>query len=223
VVFDADGTLWRDDLGEDFLRHLARERHFGARSSEVYTEYERRLRDSPADAFGFAVGAMSGLEVATVERIATAFFHERFEARVFRFVRPLFQRLTRSGYVLWICSASPRLVVIPGAASLGIPAGRVIGVECEVRDGRLTSDIKLPVPCGDGKRVWLNRCGVAPMVAVGNGELDLEMLASAGSAVVIAPHGADDTRLVSEARARGWPILRVDAALDESEASAQRS
>ena len=53
VAFDADGTLWRGDVGEDLLRFLAAQgklpRYRNRRG--VYEEYERRVAKDPADAY----------------------------------------------------------------------------------------------------------------------------------------------------------------------------
>lgn len=208
VVFDADGTLWRGDVGEDFLRFLAQQRRLGARSDGCYARYEALLSASPARAYGFAVEVMGGLDEAELSAWCADFFERRYAGRVFPFVRPLLARLSGAGFVPWICSASPRWTVIPGAAALGIPAGRVIGVDCAVESGRLTGEVAQPVPCGPGKVTWLERRGVKAALAVGNGDLDLDMLAAAERAIVVAPLDSENG-LVAEGRRRGWPILRA--------------
>ncbi|MEW5737782.1 MAG: HAD family hydrolase [Myxococcota bacterium] len=209
VVFDADGTLWRGDVGEDLLRLLGQRRLLGARSDGVYAKYEQLLERDHAAAYAFAVEVMAGLEEALLRRVCDEFFRTRYEGRIFRFVRPLLASLSAAGFVPWICSASPRWAVLPGARSLGIPDEHVIGVSCEVVDGRLSGQVLLPVTCGPGKVEWLRRRQVAPVLAFGNGELDLDMLAFAANAIVVAPHGGPDNSLVAEGKRRGWPILRA--------------
>jgi phosphoserine phosphatase len=80
-----------------------------------------------------------------------------------------------------------------------VPKSRVIAVDPGVR----------PIPCGEGKVLHLKAKGIRPALAVGNGELDLPMLAWAAKAVVVAPRGGPDNRLVEAALARSWPVLRV--------------
>jgi phosphoserine phosphatase len=106
----------------------------------------------------------------------------------------------------WVCSASPRWTVLPGARALGISEGRVIGVTCDVEEGALVLPVHEPVPCGPGKVARLKERRLAPALAVGNGDLDLDMLAFADLALAVTPPDAEN-HLVRQARARGWPIL----------------
>lgn len=209
VVFDADGTLWRGDVGEDLLRLLGQQRLLGPQSDGVYARYEQILADDHPAAYAFAVEVLKGFDEAELQRRCDDFFAERYLGRIFRFVRPLLARLTEAGFVPWICSASPRWAVLPGARALGIDAARVIGVSCDVVDGLLSGRVHQPVTCGPGKVTWLQRHGVMPVLAFGNGDLDVDMLAASARAVVVAPLDGPDNSLVAEAKRRGWPILRA--------------
>jgi phosphoserine phosphatase len=209
VVFDADGTLWRGDVGEDLLRLLGQRRMLGPASDGVSAKYERLLEADHPAAYAFAVEVMAGLDEQELQRTCDEFFAQRYEGRIFRFVRPLLASLTGAGFVPWIVSASPRWAVLPGARSLGVEARHVIGVCCDVVDGKLSGNVLLPVACGPGKVEWLARHRVTPVLAFGNGDLDLDMLAAAKAAVVVAPHGGPDNGLVAEGKRRGWPILRT--------------
>jgi len=202
VVFDADGTLWRGDVGEDFLRYAIHRRLFEA----SYERYEALLTQSPARAYAYCVEVMGALPLAELESHCASFFTARFHGRIFGFVRPLLARLSAAGCPVWICSASPRWIVVPGALALGIPAARVIGVTCEVKDGKLTGEVEQPVPVGPGKVSWLQRLSLTPALAVGNGDFDLEMLEFARHALVVSPPDSQN-QLVLGALARGWPIL----------------
>lgn len=202
VVFDADGTLWRGDVGEDFLRFAIHRGLFAA----SYETYERLLSQSAPRAYAYCVEVMNDQAEEELAQRCAAFFTERFTGKIFPFVRPLLARLEQAGCPVWICSASPRWAVLPGAAALGIPASQVIGVTCPVLAGRLTGAVDQPVPVGPGKVTWLERRQLAPALAVGNGDFDLDMLAFAQHALVISPPDSRN-HLVAEAQARGWPIL----------------
>jgi phosphatidylglycerophosphatase C len=204
VVFDADGTLWRGDVGEDFLRYAIHRGLFEA----SYERYEALLSESPARAYAYCVEVMADHPEAELEQACAAFFAERFSGRIFGFVRPLLARLKQAGCPLWICSASPRWIVVPGAIALGIPASQVIGVTCAVKDGRLTGAVEQPVPVGPGKVAWLKRFELTPALGVGNGDFDVDMLEFSKHGLVISP---PDSRngLVLGAHARGWPILNA--------------
>lgn len=204
VVFDADGTLWRGDVGEDFLRHALHRGLFPG----TFARYEALLEVSPARAYAYCVEAMAGLEQAELQQACDAFFEGRYRGRVFPWVRPFLAALREAGCTPWICSASPRWTVLPGAVALGIDPAHVIGVTCALEGSRLSGVVDLPVPVGGGKVTWLQRRGVSPALAVGNGDFDLDMLAFAARALVISPPDSEN-QLVREARARGWPILSV--------------
>jgi phosphoserine phosphatase len=206
VVFDADGTLWRGDVGEDFLRFATHRRLLPG--PHEYAQYEAHLERSPAYAYGWCVEILNGMEEAKLQEHCDRFFAERFSGRVFPFVRPLLEKLRAAGCTPWICSASPRWAVLPGARALGIEAEHVIGVTCPATGGLLTGAVDQPVPVGPGKVTWLERRGVKPALAVGNGDFDVDMLAAAERALVIAPPDSDNG-LVRQAKQRGWPILRA--------------
>ncbi|MBK7860176.1 MAG: haloacid dehalogenase-like hydrolase [Archangiaceae bacterium] len=191
VVFDADGTLWRGDVGDELVRDLG---HFD--------EYQRRVHADPIAGYTWAAEILFGLEEAEVLERCTRLFARQ---EVFGFVRPLLQRL--EGAQVFIVSASPRWAVLPGAAALGIAPERVIAVDAPVSGGRI-GRVRTPIPCGEGKVHHLETLGLEPVLAFGNGDLDAPMLRHARAAVVVAPHGGPDNHLVQLAVARRWPILR---------------
>ncbi len=208
VCFDADGTLWRGDVGEDFLRFLVAEdrlpAHRGQRS--LYQRYERIHDVDPVAAYAFAVEAMAGLEEATLEGWCRDFYQARFAGRLFPFTRPLLDALGAAGYVPWLVSASPRWLVEAAARALGL--AHVIAVDAEVEAGQLTERVRRPVPAGMGKVQRLQQQGIAPVFAAGNGNLDLPMLEFAQARLVVAGWDDPGNHLVQTAVERGWPVQR---------------
>lgn len=209
AVFDADGTLWRGDVGEDLLRYLGANGLLPNAPPNVYARYEAICASDPVTAYGYAVQVMAGLEEARLRQLCESFFTQRFAGRVFPFVAPLFEVLSRAGVDVWICSASPRWIVEAGAVVLGVPTRQVLGVDAEVTHGTLTDRLKLPVTAGPGKVAWLTKAGVRPGFAAGNGELDRDMLEAAPHRLVIAPPDGPENALVRLGRAQGWPILKT--------------
>ncbi|MDP3235143.1 MAG: haloacid dehalogenase-like hydrolase [Myxococcales bacterium] len=206
AVFDADGTLWRGDVGEDLLRYLAATRLV---VSDAYARYDALVEHAPVEAYGYAVQVMAGLREAELQAVCTTFFAQRYFGRVFPFVRPLFDVLRHAAVTPWLCSASPRWIVEAGAKVLGVEPEHVIGVDAEVEAGVLTDRLRLPVTAGPGKVEWLSRRGVTPGFSAGNGELDLDMLQAARHRLVIAPPDGVENGLVRHARRSGWPILKT--------------
>jgi len=206
AVFDADGTLWRGDVGEDLLRYLAARQIV---RSDAYAHYDAVLERSPTEAYGYAVQVMAGLHQAELEATCATFFIQRYQGRIFSFVRPLFDVLRTAGVTPWICSASPRWIVEAGARSLGLEPAHVIGVDADVEAGLLTERLRLPVTAGPGKVEWLSRRGVQPGFAAGNGELDVDMLQAARHRLVVAPFDGAENALVRHGRSSGWSILKT--------------
>ncbi len=208
VCFDADGTLWRGDVGEDLLRFLVAEDRLPAHPGErdLYARYDRLHEARPIEAYAFAVEAMAGLDEQRLKQWCEKFFADRFLGRLFGFARPLLAAFTAAGYQPWIVSASPRWIVEAGAIALGVT--QWIAVDCELEAGALTGRVKRPLPAGEGKVALLQQAGVKPVFAAGNGELDLPMLEFASTRLVVAPWGDEGNQLVRTAEARGWPVQR---------------
>jgi len=208
VCFDADGTLWRGDVGEDLLRFLAANDRLPLHQGErdVYARYEQLHEVDPAAAYAFAVEVMAGLEEAVLSGWCADFYAQRFAGRLFPFARPLLQAFAAAGYVPWIVSASPRWAVEAGARALGV--AQVIAVDTALQAGALTTAVVRPVPAGEGKVFQLKQRGLTPVFAAGNGALDLPMLELASHRLVIAPWDDPGNALVQAALARKWPVQR---------------
>ena len=208
VCFDADGTIWRGDVGEDLLRFLVAEDRLPAHKGErdLYQRYETIHDVDPPAAYAFAVEAMAGLEETTLIGWCREFFSRRFAGRLFPFSRPLLEAFTAAGYVPWLVSASPRWIVEAGALALGV--ANVIAVDAELDAGRLTRRVRQPVPAGIGKVELLKQRGLTPAFAAGNGNLDLPLLEFAPVRLVVAPWDDPGNNLVRVGVARGWPVQR---------------
>ncbi|MBS1154002.1 MAG: superfamily hydrolase [Myxococcaceae bacterium] len=208
VCFDADGTIWRGDVGEDLLRFLVAEDRLPAHPGErdLYRRYEHLHEVDPPAAYAFAVEAMAGLEEARLQGWCREFYAQRFAGRLFPFTRPLLEAFCAAGYVVWLVSASPRWIVEAGAAALGVD--HVIAVDAELEAGRLTPRVRRPVPAGPGKVELLKQRGIAPVFAAGNGALDLPMLEYAAARLVVAPWDDPGNALVEAGLERGWPVQR---------------
>lgn len=206
AAFDADGTLWADDIGESFLRELEREALLPAGS---WRRYEERLARDPVDAYGWAVTAMAGLEERLVRERAAAFFRDHFARRLFPAMRELVEALVAAEVRVAIVSASNRWLIEAAARALRVH--HAAGVAVEVVEGRLSDRLVLPLPAEEGKVDWaLRMLGGPPALAVGNGAIDLHLLQAAAHRLVICPAEDPDTPLAREGRAAGWTVLPLD-------------
>lgn len=210
ACFDADGTLWSEDIGEAFFRWLAAGGLLPSRPGpweETWAEYEARVHEDRTAGYTWAVQCMAGLAEADIRRwcgqMAAAWPNVRVE------MTGLVRGLQGAGVETWIVSASCGWIVEAAAASAGFAPDRVIGIRTEVREGRITDVPVEPVSCAMGKvqaiRRWI---GGEAHLAVGDSLGDLEMLAHAAQPLVVGRNDRPDGALVVEAARRGWPVHR---------------
>ncbi len=129
--------------------------------------------------------------------------------RLYRPMAAVVRRMQRSGFDVWVVSASPQHVVEVFAAQVGVPASRVIGIRSVLdRQGRITRDLR---GCGavkdgdnslityvEGKRCWIRKVIGRPVsFAAGDSVTDVSFL-----------RDATDLRLVID---RGYPELMCHA------------
>jgi phosphoserine phosphatase len=209
AAFDADGTLWDGDIGEDVLRELIRCGSLIDPPPRPYEEYEYRVRRDPADGFAFAVRLMRGMREAEVREVSRQVFADRFAAAVLPDVRSWLDHLVARDWQVYVVSASNRWSVEIGVGHLGIPSDRVIAVSVAVEDGRLTDRVLEPVPTLEGKPVLLRRiAGRDPDIAFGNSVLDLPLLLASRSPVAVGePYPGN--RFLAQARKRGFAVLEI--------------
>ncbi|MFL5435395.1 MAG: HAD family hydrolase [Myxococcales bacterium] len=208
AAFDADGTLWREDVGEAFLRHLV---SIGwvklPDGRDPYAEYERQVDEDRRSGYVFAAQLQAGLRVDEVQGEAERFAREWVTPRLIPQVNELRALCDRQRLKTVIVSASPVSIVVAGAKALQIPADRCAGIEVEIVDGRFTEKAIEPVTYAVGKvQVLSVRGWDPPALACGDSaQGDKALLESAKIGVVVAPSGASP--LASIAPQRGWFIL----------------
>jgi HAD superfamily phosphoserine phosphatase-like hydrolase len=207
---DADGTLWRDDLGEAFLQALIRERALAspeAKGVDVWATYEARVAQDKARGYAWAVQIMSGMAEREIELRARAFAAQFVPSRLYPEMGALLVEAVARGVSPWIVSASNRWVVEAAAELLGLDRRRVIGMSTAVRGGILTDEIELPIVYGPGKaEALLRRAGAPPGLAAGDTENDQPMLDASALALLVLHPGKTSPALLRHARERGWLV-----------------
>lgn len=102
---------------------------------------------------------------------------------------------------IWAVSGSNRWSVEPVFERFGVPPGRVIGIELEVRDGFLTEETKAPIPIRAGKIDALRaRTTAIPVLAASDSKNDIPLLLySSGLRVRINSRKRDTTEFFRSA------------------------
>ena len=204
AAFDADGTLWREDIGEAFLRHLV---SLGwvtlPGGGDPWREYQRRVELDRAAGYAYAAQLQAGLEEARVLAEASSFARSWVPPRLIEDTLALRELCARAGLAPVVISASALPIVAAASPLAGF--ARWAGIETRVAAGRFTSELVLPVTYSGGK---LEKAAAFGELALACGDSltgDLPLLEAAEVAVVVAPSAGSP--LAVEARRRGWPVL----------------
>lgn len=207
ACFDADGTLWGEDIGEAFFRWLIAGKILPSQRPDqaVWEEYEGRVAENRSAGYAWAVAMMAGLEEADIVRwsqqMAAAWPNYRLA------MAGMVAAMKAVDIEVWIVSASNRWTVTAAAPKMGFTANRVVGMAVSVVNGVLTDHAVQPLICNAGKVDGIDRyIGQRPLIAVGDSMGDFELLESAQVPIVIGRHDKPGAELLAVARERGWPV-----------------
>jgi len=207
AAFDADGTLWREDIGEAFLKHLVASGWVRLPDGrDPYEAYERAVERDRRTGYAYAAQLQAGLEEAMVAAEAERFARSWVPPRLIAATQELRAVCAGAGLRLVTVSASP-LPIIRAAAPLAGFAEHT-AIEVTIEDGRFTSEVREPVVYAEGKVQAASRFGTL-IVACGDSLTgDLALLSAAQIAIAVAPRRGSP--LADEGRRRGWTVLTAD-------------
>jgi phosphoglycolate phosphatase-like HAD superfamily hydrolase len=244
ATFDNDGTLWCEKptyVQADFVLRkwkamAASDPSLGERQPykalvEGDREWLGSLTDHVPDLVRGISEAFAGLSTEAFEAEVLDFFREarhptlgrRYTEVTYAPMRELLALLEANAFRVFICSAGGRDFVRAVCEEVyAIPRERVIGSSApvEFHDGQLVrvAGIEQPIDDGPGKPVHIwSRTGRMPLLAGGNADGDIEMLASARFALLVHhddpdrefAYDAGAERALSEAATRGWTIASM--------------
>ncbi len=149
AVFDADGTLWREDVGEAFLRHLAALKWIALPDgSDPYAAYERAVERDRVSGYAFAAQLLAGLAQQDVAAEAGRFAAAWVPPRLIADTQELRALCEEAGLVPFVVSASALPIVLAAAPLAGFSRERCRGIEVRVRGGKFTDEVIPPVTYG---------------------------------------------------------------------------
>ena len=152
------------------------------------------------------LGRIKGSRVADLDMIGQAVL-PKLVARVRPEARKLITMHHEAGRDTWIVSASPKRIVEPLAASLGMTGA--IGTEGRVVGGRFTGELEGPFIYGPGKAQAIEKLAsdrgydLDLSYAYSDSVSDLPMMETVGHPVAVNP----DSELDHLAHERGWPVV----------------
>ena len=210
AAFDADGTLWTDDVADDFTTWMIGR---GEVPGERWAEYMRIYRDDPPAGCRFLLTLYRGLEIGLVtERVEHWWLHHA-RRRWIREVVEALHHVVDGGYGLWIVSGTPTDFLIPLERMFEVE--RIVGMDFELDGGLITGRHEGISCAGTGKAEKLIAlAGERPIaLCCGNGSLDGPMMEVAERAWSVYP----DEAFEAYSRERGWPVLPRPADFVEEE------
>jgi phosphoserine phosphatase len=210
AVFDADGTLWREDAGEAFLRHLV---SLGwvrlADGSDPYLAYERAVDRDREAGYAYAAQLQAGLAVELVQAEATRFARAWVPPRRIGDTAELRELCQSAGLSPWVVSASASPIVVAAAPLLGFSPDHCLGIQVAIADGKFTTDVLPPITYAAGKVEATRHRGRIALACGDSLRGDLPLLESATISIAVAPPSGSP--LSTEATRRHWSLLNQDS------------
>ena len=244
AAFDNDGTLWCEQpmyAQADFVVRRFKEMVRADPSLATRQPYKAAAEDDIAwiqDIYAHEAELLQGLTEAfcgitadAFEAAARAFFTTAahptlgvpYTQTAYKPMRELVDLLTAHDFRVFICSTGGRdFMRVISDATYGIPRDRVIGSApiLEYRDGNLyrTSAMEQPIADGPGKvvHIWA-RTGQFPLLAGGNSDGDMDMLACARLGLLLrhddaereTAYDAGSEQALAIAAERGWTVVSM--------------
>jgi phosphoserine phosphatase len=244
ATFDNDGTLWCEKpqyVEADFVfrrwKQMAQVDLAKAKEQpyKAVVENDRawlaNLLGHVPDLVNGVTEAYEGITVGAFEQAVREFFATAVHPTLgvpytkvgYQPMRELLDLLQARDFTVFICSGGGRDFMRPVSEQMyGIARERVIGSATAVqyRDGELyrTRDVERPIDDGTGKpeHIWM-RTGRTPLLACGNSDGDVPMLATARFGLLIRHDDAGrefayDTgaeKALAEAKERGWTVVSM--------------
>ncbi len=216
AAFDADGTLWDSDLGEQFFQHQIDHCNLPKlQNLDPWDYYLTTKETDPVKAYLWLAQISEGIPLSQVRKWAKDCI-DKNGARVFQSQKQWIQWLQSQDIDVFIVTASIQWAVEPAGELVGIPFENVIGIQTyDDEKGLVTSDLKGVVTWRDGKaKAILERTrGVRPLFCSGNTYGDIALLeTSVGARLCIQTQSEanslydEENKLLVHAKKMNWPV-----------------
>ena len=198
AAFDADGTLWDTDLGENFFQYQI-DHKLVELPADPWAHYLdlKKVNNDPRVAYAWLAQINNGVDLTQLREWANAAFASVQPNPIFSEQKRLIDLLKSHGAEIYVVTASLTWAVEPGAKAIGIKPENVIGVETAILDGKITTEKLFPITYRAGKvEALLQRTnGLKPFLCAGNTIGDLELLAAASHHQLAVSAASRDDKL----------------------------
>lgn len=220
IAFDADGTLWSGDIGEDVFEYatenellradpldalcqVAEAHGLDTRGSasriaaSIYAAYRRGAVDErkTCEVMTWAYAGFTPNELTEIAELA--FRTRALRTRVHHVLDPVFEWARTEHVRAIVISASPHIVVTAALRYTEISVECIMAGHGAVVDGLLAARMAAPLPYGHDKRSAGERAlaGSSWLASFGDNAFDTEMLRAARVGVAVCPKPALVERL----------------------------
>jgi len=211
ALFDADGTMWTDDVADDFTQWMIRSGHI---PGDRWPTYMRIYRDDAPAGCRFLLSLYTGMHRDTLrDRIEEYWLNHANRNWVWPVVESL-HHLAAKGYEIWVVTGSPTDFMLPLRHML--PVHEVVGMDYEFDALGVVTGRHSGISCaglGKAEKVRHMANGRPVRFCCGNGNLDGPMMDIADVAWAIYPN----PEFAAFAASRDWPILPRPADFVEEE------
>lgn len=205
AAFDADGTLWDSDVGENFFQYQIDFCNLPAlKNLDPWAHYLNLKKQHPPDAYRWLAQLCEPYPLTQIQSWAKEAL-QQFPLKVLKPQKELVEEFLKRNIQVFIVSASTHWAVEAATSLVGLPAGSALGVKST---GTVT--------WREGKRVALleKTNGIAPLFCSGNSSGDIHLLECASllrlAVQTQLPSSShtnlflDEQKLLSLAQERNW-------------------
>ena len=217
AAFDADGTLWDTDIGENFFKYQA-EKKLVQLPDDAWNYYLEWHEREPIPAYLWLAQINKGNAVTDVQGWAQDALASMENVPVFHHMRELIKYLKSKHVHVKIVTASVKWAVEPAALLVGLHKDDVIGIKTKVHHGIITDEQCGPITWREGKVEGILEAtgGKKPFFCAGNSTGD-SFLLDCASHVALAhcatkpdnPIHQTELDLLAEAEKNDWFRCRV--------------
>ncbi len=213
AAFDADGTLWKCDMGENFFQYKI-DKKLVPFPADPWAHYEMLKKRSHPEAYLWLAQILEGKTLEQTRTWAKAAVDSiPGGAPVFPWMKEIISFLKAEGIEVYIVTASIKWAVEPAAQLAGVAFENVLGIETEVVNGVVTPKQKGLITYREGKPAALieRTGGRKPVFAAGNTMGDFALLESSSHVRLV--HVSDvpgegnyetEQEVLGIAKSRGW-------------------
>lgn len=217
AAFDADGTLWDTDLGENFLTYQIRHKLLKNLPEDPWHHYHQlKITHSPQVAYLWLAQINQGHSLAQVQTWAQECLDQQQPLPLFASQQKIIAHLLAKNVQVYIVTASVKWAVEPAAKLYGLTPDNVIGIATKTPQGIISSEQDGPITYRQGKvEALLKKTqGHPAFFAAGNTEGDLPLLENATHLRLVMAatqpgHSNYNTeqKMLALAKERGWFIF----------------